>query len=80
MKPRKCLAFREASLIAPYGGLFQGQTDEGELGVTYAQLDDYLLGKEVSEKVKNRIEHLHRISEHKRNPIPRPAKFSRGSK
>ncbi|HOC81249.1 MAG TPA: NAD(+) synthase [Bacilli bacterium] len=64
----------------PTAGLFQGQTDEGELGVTYAQLDDYLLGKEVSEKVKNRIEHLHRISEHKRNPIPRPAKFARGSK
>lgn len=61
----------------PTAGLFNGQTDEGELGVTYAQLDDYLLGREVDRKVKDRIQYLHRISEHKRRLIPRPKTFIR---
>ncbi len=61
----------------PTAGLFNGQTDEGELGVTYAQLDDYLLGREVDQKVKDRIQYLHRISEHKRRLIPRPKTFIR---
>ncbi len=51
-------------------GLFEGQTDEGEMGVKYADLDAYLLGDKVLEEVKNRIEHLHKVSEHKRVPIP----------
>jgi len=61
----------------PTAGLFEGQTDETEMGVTYEDLDNYLLGKEVSEKAKERIEYLHRISEHKRLPIPTPKKFER---
>lgn len=56
----------------PSAGLFAGQTDEKEMGVTYVELDSYLLGKEVSEEAKERIEHLHRISEHKRVEIPTP--------
>lgn len=58
-------------------GLFEGQTDEGEMGVTYEDLDNYLLGKEVPAKSKERIEYLHKISEHKRNPIPEPIPFKR---
>lgn len=54
-------------------GLFEGQTDEGEMGIKYAELDAYLLGKEVSPEAKAKIERLHRISEHKRVAIPRPA-------
>ena len=78
--------FRAAKLLGvtetilsrtPTAGLFSGQTDEGELGVTYEELDRYLLGKVVSKKAEERIKHLHRISEHKRSPIPRPAKFDR---
>ena len=61
----------------PTAGLFSGQTDEGELGVTYAELDDYLLGRKVDQKVAERIQYLHRISEHKRQPIPRPIKYAR---
>ncbi|MDY0345258.1 MAG: NAD(+) synthase [Bacilli bacterium] len=64
----------------PTAGLFIGQTDEKELGVTYAELDDYLLGKEIKQKAKERIQYLHRVSEHKRNPIPRPVKYNRNSK
>lgn len=61
----------------PSAGLFQGQTDEGEMGIKYADLDKYLLGKKVPNDVKNRIEHLHKISEHKRAEIPTPKKFVR---
>ena len=61
----------------PSAGLFEGQTDEGEMGITYQDLDDYLLGKEINEKSKARIEYLHRISEHKRAEIPTPAPFKR---
>ncbi len=56
----------------PSAGLFEGQTDEKEMGVTYEELDNYLSGKEVSVEAKNRIEHLHKISEHKRSEIPNP--------
>ena len=61
----------------PSAGLFEGQTDEGEMGITYQDLDDYLLGKDINEKSKARIEYLHRISEHKRAEIPTPAPFKR---
>ena len=56
----------------PSAGLFEGQTDEKEMGVLYDDLDSYLLGKEVNEEAKKRIEHLHKISEHKRVEIPTP--------
>lgn len=51
---------------APTAGLWSGQTDEAEMGVTYQQIDDHLEGKNIEEKARQRIEHLHRISEHKR--------------
>ena len=56
----------------PSAGLFEGQTDETEMGISYKELDSYLLGKEVSIDAKKRIEHLHKISEHKRAEIPSP--------
>lgn len=61
----------------PSAGLFEGQTDEKEMGIKYADLDKYLLGGEVDEKIKERIEHLHRVSEHKRNDIPTPEEYVR---
>ena len=61
----------------PSAGLFEGQTDEKEMGITYDELDAYLLGKEVNEKAKERIEHLHKVSEHKRLETPRPKAFNR---
>ncbi len=61
----------------PTAGLFEGQTDETEMGVKYSDLDKYLLGGEIDEKSKARIEHLHRISEHKRVAIPTPEEFKR---
>ena len=61
----------------PSAGLFEGQTDEKEMGLTYKDLDDFLLGKGIDSKVKERIEYLHKISEHKRKPIPEPIPFKR---
>ena len=61
----------------PSAGLFQGQTDEKEMGIKYKDLDNYLLGKKVDPKVVERIEYLHKISEHKRKPIPTPKAFAR---
>ena len=61
----------------PSAGLFEGQTDEKEMGVTYKDLDKYLLGGYIDESSKARIEHLHRISEHKRVDIPTPEEFIR---
>ena len=61
----------------PSAGLFEGQTDETEMRVKYKDLDKYLLGGEIDETSKERIEYLHRISEHKRAPIPAPKEFIR---
>ena len=69
-----------SSLLAnrvPSAGLFEGQTDETEMGVKYEDLDNYLLGGEVEKSIEERIEYLHKISEHKRLPIPTPKEFKR---
>ncbi len=55
---------------APSAGLFEGQTDEGEMGVSYAAIDHYILTGEASEHDKAIIDRYHARSEHKRNPIP----------
>jgi NAD+ synthase len=43
-----------------------GQPDETELGLTYAQIDDYLEGREVDAVVAEKLEARYRITEHKR--------------
>ena len=40
--------------------------DEEALGVRYSDIDDYLEGKEVAAEAAARIEHLWRVSAHKR--------------
>ena len=55
---------------APSAGLYEGQTDEGELGFSYKELDEYLIhGTEGAniEKIKN----YHKNSEHKRSDTPK---------
>lgn len=51
---------------APSGGLWPGQTDEQELGLTYAALDRYLLTGVGEKETIDRIRYMHRASEHKR--------------
>ncbi len=55
---------------APSAGLFEGQTDEQEMGVTYAAIDRFLDGGEVSEAEKAVIDRFHSRSEHKRRLPP----------
>jgi NAD+ synthase len=59
---------------APSAGLWEGQTDEIEMGTTYDMIDDYIEGKDIPEKDKKIIESLNRRSEHKRNMPPAPPK------
>lgn len=54
---------------APSAALFEGQTDENEMGVTYAELDSYINGGQIDPAKKAKIDRLHAISEHKRKPI-----------
>ncbi|MDA8228060.1 MAG: NAD(+) synthase [Desulfitobacterium hafniense] len=54
----------------PTAGLWPGQTDEGEMGITYDMIDRFLLGEEVPAEVQEKVEELHRVSEHKRNMPP----------
>lgn len=51
---------------APSAGLFEGQTDEQEMGVTYAAVDRFILTGEADEKDRAVIDRYHRISGHKR--------------
>jgi NAD+ synthase len=54
----------------PSADLWQGQTDETELGFSYDELDLYLASGEVSAALKKRIESMIAASEHKRQPPP----------
>lgn len=56
----------------PSAGLWAGQTDEGEMGVSYADLEDYLTRGpgSVAPATAARIESLARVSEHKRRLPP----------
>ena len=52
---------------APSAGLFEGQTDEQEMGVTYAAVDKYIESGEATPHDREIIERYHARSEHKRN-------------
>jgi len=56
----------------PSAGLWPGQTDEGEMGVTYKELDQYLATGQVSEKVRNKVDAMAQASAHKRAPPATP--------
>lgn len=51
---------------APSAGLFDGQTDEEEMGITYAEIDEFLFTGKASEKALETIKRYHKNSEHKR--------------
>ena len=59
---------------APSAGLWQGQTDEAEMGFSYADLERYLSDgpDTVAPALAMRIERLVRSSEHKRALAPSP--------
>jgi len=51
---------------APSAGMWEGQTDEREIGLSYDEMDEAISGKKENDKIKKMIEK----SEHKRKPIP----------
>ena len=51
---------------APSAGLFEGQTDEEDMGVTYAAIDKYITTGEANEHDKAIIDRYHARSAHKR--------------
>ena len=60
----------------PSAGLWKGQTDEDELGITYEQLDEALIAladgdtDHIRPEVLERVIGLYRGSAHKRRPAP----------
>jgi NAD+ synthase len=60
------------SVIAkpPSAGLWPGQTDEGEMGFSYADLDHYLLTGDAPEEITGKIEAMMAASHHKRAMPP----------
>ncbi|MFA6866493.1 MAG: NAD(+) synthase [Clostridia bacterium] len=52
---------------APSAALFEGQTDEEEMGLTYKDLDEYILTGNASDKVKAKVDNKFVSTEHKRN-------------
>jgi NAD+ synthase len=70
----------------PSAGLWAGQTDEGEMGVTYGEIDSILylafekglepkeiVGRGYSRESVDRVLQLVKKTQHKREPIPRAA-------
>ena len=56
---------------APSAGLFEGQTDEDDMGVKYSDIDNYLLYGKGEPEIIEKIENMHRKTEHKRVEIKR---------
>ena len=52
---------------APSAGLYEGQTDEQDMGVTYKAIDDFLLYGTVNEADKAVIDRYHGRADHKIN-------------
>jgi NAD+ synthase len=58
----------------PSAGLWEGQTDEGEMGFSYESLDRYILTGKAPQELKSRIEAMKAASAHK-SMMPPVAQF-----
>lgn len=63
---------REIIEKPPSAGLWPGQTDEAELGLSYDDIDRYLLTGEADAEVRNKIEARMAACRHKRQPPALP--------
>ena len=54
----------------PSAGLWEGQTDEAEMGFSYDALERYLINGDVPEEVRGKIQSMIAASEHKRSLPP----------
>lgn len=55
---------------APSAGLWGGQTDEGEMGFTYKELNAYIRTGEGDPKIVAQIQNMNRVNAHKRTTPP----------
>ena len=55
----------------PTAGLWENQSDEKEMGMSYEDLDHYILTGEGSDNVKDKVDTMYQRSEHKRVPVPK---------
>jgi len=55
---------------SPSAELWEGQTDEGELGISYKDLDAILQGQEADKSLLEKVAKLHKNSAHKRKMPP----------
>jgi NAD+ synthase len=56
----------------PSADLFEGQTDEEQLGLTYKTIDKFLNGQEIDKQDKEKIEKMHNASQHKLFKLNKP--------
>ncbi|NLY88294.1 MAG: NAD(+) synthase [Firmicutes bacterium] len=69
----RCLGIPEKIINKPpSAGLWEGQTDEGQLGLTYEDLDRYLLTGEGKPEVIERLREMEEKTAHKRRMPPMP--------
>lgn len=50
----------------PSAGLWEGQTDEDEMGFSYDDLDAHIKGEKINKDVAEKIDRMHKNSNHKR--------------
>lgn len=50
----------------PSAGLWEGQTDEAEMGITYREIDEYLLNGKASPEVIEKVQAAFNRTQHKR--------------
>lgn len=60
---------------APSASLYENQTDEKELDITYEEIDNFLDGKKVSRNSLNKIKKWHNASLHKSALLKTPEPF-----
>ncbi len=53
----------------PSAGLFEGQTDEAEMGIKYDDLDEFLLTGSTNKEAQEKIKKMHFRTEHKRHGV-----------
>lgn len=65
---------------APTAALWDGQTDEAELGFSYDEADKWIEGKKVSKAIEAKIERQVAVTNHKRVALPQPKPLVKGRK
>lgn len=64
----------------PTAGLWEGQTDENEMGTTYDMIDAYLTGQPIPKSDQKIIDRLHTVSAHKRTTAAAPLAMNGSTK